>query len=287
MRVMAVAGVLLLGLSGCTHADSAAQTGGATATSAATVSPAEVHFRAKDFAFEGPDTISSGMTTVVLHNDGPNLHHLLLMRLDNGKTVDDLKAFVSRMKASDLLPAWAVPSGGVNPPMPGADTRATLVIQPGNYAVICEVDIPDHVPHMMKGMIRALTVTQASGPSAPAPASDITVTEADFAFVPSALFTAGHHVVKVVNGGTQPHEMQVVQLAPGKTMEDFAKWGQTFAGPPPGPSLGGAAPMMPGQVEFVPLDLTAGNYLILCFVTDPASHMPHLAKGMILPFTIP
>jgi hypothetical protein len=286
MRVMAMAGVLLLGLGGCAKTDSGAKAGGAAATAAATPTPPEVHFTAKDFAFEGPDTIASGMTTVVLHNDGPSLHHLLLMRLDSGKTVEDLKAFASTMKPTDMPPAWAVPSGGVNPPMPGADARATLMIEPGNYAVVCIVDVPDHVPHMMKGMIKGLTVAPSTTPSAPAPTSDITVTEVDFAFAPSAPFTAGHHVVKVVNNGTQPHEMVVIQLAPGKTMDDLAKWGQTYAGPPPGSTLGGAAPMMPGQVEYIPLDLTAGNYALLCFVVDPASHMPHLAKGMALPFTI-
>ncbi len=288
MRVMAVTtGLLfLLALSGCASPDSGPGTGTAATTPPAVATPPEVHFTAKDFAFEGPDTIPSGMTTIVLHNDGPNLHHLLLMRLESGKTVEDFKAAVSSMKPTDMLPAWAVESGGVNPPMPGADTRATLMIEPGNYAVACVVDVPDHVPHMMKGMITGLTVTPSSTPSAQAPESDLTVSMVDFGFAPSAPFTAGHHVVKVVNNGAQSHEMEVVQLAPGKTMDDLAKWGQTYAGPLPGTSLGGAAPMSPGQVEYVPLDLTAGNYALLCFVVDPAKHMPHIAEGMVLPFTI-
>jgi hypothetical protein len=146
--------------------------------------------------------------------------------------------------------------------------------------------VPDHVLHVDKGMIKGLTVVPSTTPSAPAPESDMTVTEVDFAFAPSGPFTAGHHVIKVVNNGSQPHEMEVIQLAPGKTMDDLGKWGQTFQGPLPGTSLGGAAPMSPGQAEYVPFDFTAGNYAILCFVVDPASHMPHLAKGMVLPFTI-
>jgi hypothetical protein len=287
MRVMAIAGVLLLGLGGCAKSEPGAKAGGAAATGAAPATPPEVHFTARDFAFQGPDTISSGMTTIVLHNDGPSLHNLMLVRLDSSKTVEDLKAAYAALQPGlDMPPAWAVPSGGVNPPMPGSDTRATLMIEPGNYAVVCVVDVPDHELHVDKGMIKGLTVVPSATPSAPAPTSDMTVTEVDFAFAPSGAFTAGHHVVKVVNNGSQPHEMEVIQLAPGKTMDDLAKWGQTYAGPLPGISLGGAAPMSPGQVEYVPFDFTAGNYAILCFVVDPASHMPHLAKGMVLPFTI-
>jgi len=284
VQMIAVAGVLLLGAGACTGKKPEAS--GAAAT-AAVPTPPVVHFTAKDFMFQGPDTIQSGMTTIVLHNDGPSLHHLMLVRLDSGKTVADLKtAFADLKPGLDMPPAWAVPSGGVNPPMPGSDTQATLMIKPGNYAVVCVVDVPDHVLHVDKGMIKSLTVVPSTTPSAPAPKSDMTLALVDFAFAPSTPFTAGHHVVKVVNNGKQPHEFELIKLGPGKTMDDLAKWGQTFQGPIPGTSLGGAAPMAPGDVEYVSLDLTPGNYAALCFVVDPASDMPHLAKGMVLPFTI-
>lgn len=286
MRVIALAGIVLLGVGGCARKEPASQTAGAASMATVATAP-EVHFTAKDFAFQGPDTIQSGMTTVVLHNDGPSLHHLMLVRLDSGKTVADLKAAFAALKPGmDMPPSWAVPSGGVNPPMPGAETRATFMIRPGNYAVVCVVDVPDHVLHADKGMITGLTVVPSERPSAPAPTSDMTVTMVDFAFAPSTPFTAGHHVVKVVNDGKQPHEFEVIKLGPGKTMDDLGRWGQTYKGPLPGTSLGGAAPMAPGDVEYIPLDLTPGDYAILCFVVDPASHMPHLAKGMVLPFTI-
>jgi hypothetical protein len=280
MRVRAVvtAGAVLLSAAGC-----------APKKSATNAMPPEVHFTAKDFAFEGPDTISSGWTTVVLHNDGPTLHHIMFLQLTQGKTVADLKTAVASLKPGELLPpAWAVPMGGVNPPMPGSDTRAILDIQPGDYAIVCIVDIPDHLPHMMKGMIKSLTVTPSSGPAASEPVADMTVTLMDFTFAPSAPFTAGHHVIKVENKGSQPHELELVRLGEGKTMDDLAKWGQTYQGPLPGTSLGGAAPMVPGQVEYVPLDLTSGNYALLCFVPDPTkNNMPHLAEGMVRTFTIP
>lgn len=285
MRWSALFAIVLLGLCVTAWSDESGSTkGGATAAA-----PPEVHFTARDFAFEGPATISSGWTTIVLHNDGPNLHHLMLTRLTGGKTLDDLKAAVAAMQPGELLPpAWAVPAGGVNPPDPGAVTRATLNIKPGIYAVVCIVDIPDHIPHMMKGMISALTVTPSTGPAAAEPTADLTIDLLDFAFAPQAPLTAGKHIVKVVNMGTQPHELEVIKLAEGKTMDDLAHWGQTFDGPLPGSSLGGAAPMAPGEVQYVPLDLTPGNYAILCFVPDPTkNNMPHLAEGMALPFTIP
>jgi hypothetical protein len=278
VRTVVTAGAVLLCASACAQKKSE--------TNAAM--PPEVHFTAKDFAFEGPDTISSGWTTVVLHNDGPTLHHIMFLHLTQGKTIADFKAAVAAMKPTDMMPPmWAVPAGGVNPPMPGSDTRAIVDIQPGDYAIVCIVDIPDHVPHMMKGMIKGLTVTPSSGAAATEPVADVTVDAVDFAFAPSAPLTAGHHLIKFENKGTQPHELELVKLGEGKTMDDLAKWGATYQGPLPGTSLGGAAPMMPGQVEYIPLDLTPGNYAMLCFVPDPTkNNMPHLAEGMVRQFTI-
>lgn len=290
MRGVVAVSVALLVFSACAQQDSgsAGSTAKAAGSAAAApaAAPAVVHFTAKDFSFEGPDTIASGMTTLVLHNDGPSLHNLVLMRLEGGKTFADFKAALANMKPTDMPPAWVVPSGGVNPPDPGANTEGTLDIAPGNYAVVCVVDVPDHVPHMMKGMIKALTVVPSTGPAAPAPKADLTVSEVDFAFGFSAQPTAGHHVIKVVNNGKQVHEMEIIRLAPGKTMKDLMQWGQTFQGALPGSSLGGSAPMVPGTVEYVPMDLTPGNYVALCFMPDPNTGKPHLAEGMVYQFTI-
>ena len=285
MRWTAIAGIAVLALSACAGKESENQAVDPASIAAAVP---EARFTSRDFAFEGPATIPSGWTTIVLHNAGPTLHHLTLFRLTEGKTLDDFKAAVAAMKPGEMLPpAWAVPAGGVNPPDAGAETRAIVDIEPGSYAVACIVDVPDHVPHVMKGMISELTVTPATGAAVPEPMGDLVVNLVDFAFAPSGPFTAGHHVFKVVNGGTQPHEFEVVRLGEGKTMDDLARWGQTFEGDLPGSSLGGAAPMAPGQVVYVPMDLTPGNYAILCFIPDPMKgNMPHVAEGMVLPFTI-
>jgi hypothetical protein len=283
-RAVITAGIVLLAAGACARKKPGADAAG-NAMAAGT--PPEVQFTARDFAFEGPDTISAGWTTVVLHNAGPNLHHFMLLQLTQGKTLADLKAAVAAMKSPEMPPLWAVPVGGVNPPMPGSDTRAMLDVQPGDYAIVCIVDVPDHVPHMMKGMIKGLTVTAASAAAAAEPVADMTVTAVDFAFAPSAEFTAGHHLIKFENKGTEPHEFELVRLGDGKTVDDLMKWGQTLQGPLPGTSLGGAAPLVPGQVEYVPVDLTPGNYVVVCFVPDPTKQgMPHVAEGMLRTFTI-
>ena len=101
----------------------------ATATAPAT--PSVVTVRAKDFAFDAPSEITGGTVTFHFFNDGPNLHHVQLIRLGDGKTVADLLA---AMKAPGPLPGWATVAGGPNAVDPGHELTATLDVLPGDYA---------------------------------------------------------------------------------------------------------------------------------------------------------
>jgi hypothetical protein len=247
---------------------------------------------AKDFAFDAPDSITAGWTTFHLVNDGPNFHHVQIVRLDSGKTAAD---FGAAMEASGKNhtppPTWMVFAGGPNVPNPAASADAMINMQPGNYVLICFVDIPNHVPHFAKGMVHALKVTAAGGAPAPEPTADVTVTLADYSFTTQGPLTAGKHTFKVVNKGPQPHEIEVIRLAPGKTTKDFNDFiGKAYEGkaegPPPGDALGGVAAGMSGMTAYFTADLTPGNYVLLCFVSDVKDGKPHLEHGMVKEFKV-
>jgi hypothetical protein len=248
------------------------------------VAPAVVSFQAKDNVFTGPDTLSAGETTFQLTNDGPSLHHLQLVRLDSGKTLADLEG---AMKHPGPMPAWAVMVGGPNAPDPGAQSNATVDLIPGNYLVTCFVDQPGGIPHIMKGMVKPLTVVASTGPAAAAPAADVNVDMKDYGYTFSTPLTAGHHVIAVTNSGTQPHEFELVKLDSGKTAQELIGWIAKPGGPPPGHALGGVDGLAPGQpaVTFS-ADLTQGNYAVICFLPDAKDGQPHFTHGMIHTLTI-
>jgi hypothetical protein len=240
-----------------------------------------------DFSYDAPATIPAGMTTVNFVNDGPALHQAQIVRLDSGKTMADLTAALS---LPGNLPGWVVQLGGPNAVDPGLTGNATLDLAAGNYAILCVVNVPGGVPHFMKGMVQPLTVTAggATSQTASAPIADETVTMDDYAFKLSAPLTAGTHTFKVVNPDEQPHELELIRLAPGKTAADMLAWLQTQNGPPPRQALGGVAIVSPaaGPAYFT-ADFTSGNYMLLCFVFDTGDGKPHFAHGMVLPITIP
>jgi hypothetical protein len=256
-------------------ADSTAATPPA-ATAAATTPPV-VTVHAADFKFDGPESIPAGMVTFHLINDGSTFHHMQLVRLDSAKTFADLQAVLAK---PGPMPGWVTFIGGPNAPDPHGESNATMSMPAGNYAMLCFVDVPGGVPHVAKGMERALTVVpSASNIAAPKP--DVTLTLADYSFTTSQPLHAGSQTIEVRNTGPQAHEVELIRLAPGKTEKDLLGWMQKPNGPPPGSGVGGIAAAAPGEVSYFTADLTPGSYMLICFVPDRKDGKPHFMKGMM------
>ena len=78
------------------------------------------------------------------------------------------------------------------------------------------------------------------------------------------------------------HELQLLKLAPGKQVEDFAHWAETgMKGAPPAEPVGGVVGLdKDGRGSFT-LNLTPGDYGLICFIPDAKDGKPHLAHGMM------
>ena len=245
----------------------------------------EVVIRTKDYSFDAPDTIVSGASNVRLINDGPDLHHIQLIRLEQGKTADDL---TKAMQAGPgPLPAWAVDVGGPNTPgRPGGENSAIMDLEPGNYVMLCFIPAPaDGQPHVMKGMIKPLTVVAAEKPSH-IPAADLVMTLDDYTFETNMPITAGKHTIRIENGAQQSHEVVIAKLAPGKTPMDLMKFVEKPEGTPPGEIVGGVTGIARGEVNQVTYEFTPGDYALICFVPDAKDGKPHVAHGMVKQFKV-
>jgi hypothetical protein len=237
----------------------------------------------RDFAFEMPDTIPAGATTFRLRNEGMRPHHLMLYRLDDGKTVRD--AFMA-LEAGGAHPAWMHAAGGPNAVPNGRESIASVVLEPGNYVAFCHVKNPDGTLHFMKGMLTSITVTPATnatiGPARP----DITITLRDYGFDFSKPPRRGKHLIAITNAGKQRHELILSLLDSGKTSRDFVTWLDTQNGPPPVTPYGGITDIEPGRTAVIPMDLKPGNYSVVCRVRDAGDGAPHDRHGMLADFTV-
>jgi len=289
MSVRRVPGTLLalaVLLPSCKSDRPAAQPASPAATpAAAPPAAAPITVTATDFKLDLPDTLPAGAVTLQLVNHGKEVHQAQVVRLDGGKSLADFQA---AMKHEGPPPPWVRFVGGPNGIAPGQEATSTVALTPGNYVVICFIPSTDGVPHAMKGMLRPLTVTSAAATAGELPAAGDTVRLADYKFESSRPLTAGHHVILVENAAQQPHELVLVQLAPGKTSADFGRWATTggMKGPPPAMPMGGVGVIDPGATGTFPADLAPGNYGLICFVPDAKDGKPHLMHGMVKDFKV-
>ena len=246
--------------------------------------PVAVRVTASEYAFQMPDTMTAGPTTFTLANTGTELHHLQIIRLEEGKTAADLAALQPGTPAP-----WMVLVGGPNPAPGGREIVATVDLAPGNYVAICFIPSPppgDLKPHFMKGMIRPFTVVPATDTRA-MPEAHFTITLKDYDYGFSAPIPAGEHEIKVVNAGPQDHEVAIMKLEPGKKPQDVVDW--FFSGskdPPPADPVGGTAALSPGKEAIIRVNLTPGEYALYCFVEDVKDKKMHLEHGMMKQITV-
>lgn len=116
---------------------------------------------------------------------------------------------------------------------------------------------------------------------------EITIKAADFSFDAPDQIEAGLVKVNLVNNGQEPHHAQIVRLNEGVTLEQFqtALHEGEAAAFPLIAFVGGPGLIDPGLSTQVTLDLTPGQYVLLCFVPSHDG-MPHLAKGMVRPIEV-
>ncbi|HUR95914.1 MAG TPA: hypothetical protein VMY76_15130 [Gemmatimonadales bacterium] len=234
---------------------------------------------ATDYKLELPSSVPAGAVTLQLVNHGKELHQAQIVRLKDGKTAADV---AQALKTEGPPPPWMEFMGGPNGIAPGQETVSTAQLAPGQYALLCLIPSPDGVPHIAKGMIQPFEVA-ASGNASAMPVASDTIRLADYSFESSRPLTPGRHTILVTNDGPQPHELVVLKLAPGKTVEDFAAWATTggMKGPPPALPLGGVGVIGSGADGVFTADLAAGDYGLICFVPDAKDGKLHLAHGMI------
>jgi hypothetical protein len=110
-----------------------------------------------EFAFEGPDTLPAGATTLELDNQGEQVHELAVAQLLDGKTIDDVNALLKKGVPSKP-PKWVKSMEGTGAG-PGESGTVDLDLEPGDYVFLCFVpDKESKKPHVALGMIKAVTV---------------------------------------------------------------------------------------------------------------------------------
>lgn len=258
--------------------------------------PNLVSLTATEYAFEAPDTIPAGWTTFRLANRGQEIHYGHIVRLEPGRTVQELvDAYAEAIRTSGPRPKWVTRFGGPGGASPGDSSSVTQYLEPGSYVWICPIEDNSGTPHFSKGEFKPFVVRAGDdvvADRAARPEATAVIRLLDFSFALDSV-PAGRHTVRVENAGVEPHDLVVMRLAPGTTVGDLLpalnperarRADQAGQPPPPLESLmtgvGGIAAIAPGMESFFEANLTPGEYLLLCMATAPDGRS-HIEHGMV------
>ncbi|HET7584266.1 MAG TPA: hypothetical protein VFK13_05130 [Gemmatimonadaceae bacterium] len=109
-----------------------------------------------DYAFTLSDSLTAGHHVFDVSNAGTQPHEVVLVRLDAGKTPNDVLTWVFNQNG----PPPGVPLGGIVAIEPGMHQSFAADLAPGDYALMCFIpDGKDGKPHAMHGMMKEIHVS--------------------------------------------------------------------------------------------------------------------------------
>jgi hypothetical protein len=278
----------------------------------------ELRVRVTDNAFEGlPAGTPAGRYLLSLEINAAEGGALNFMQLPEGMHFDDFMALLAGPPAASPEAMMGTPGaeagppegeGGDQPPEwyfqtamaggtggnPGQSVQAIIDLTPGEW--VAWAGYPD-APQAPIG----LSVSGEAG-ATPAvgaePAADVTVTMFEYDFSLEGTLAPGSQVIAVTNVGAQPHEMYMVRTLEPVTEEQIAQILELeMQGATPAPDtglpnpdefipVGGITPLSMGKTGWIPVNLEPGTYIMVCFVPDIESGMPHAFEGMYEVFTV-
>lgn len=233
----------------------------------------EVAIAAGDTGLSVPESVPSGIVAFDLSEAGDALP----ARLNEGVTLDQLNEALGQPDPFAALALVSLLGGGSNT----TDGRLIVDLKQGQHVVVAfPQDGPPAVYPFMAG--------EASGASAPT--ADVVVDLVDFNFAIPTEVESGPKVWQINNKGQQWHEMAIVKLTDGTTIDDVVAMlssEEPADGPPPFEEVAFWAPNSPGETGYVTWDLPPGEYTVLCFLPDIAGDMTaHAAHGMYADLTV-
>lgn len=209
--------------------------------------------------FDAPEEIPSGWTNFQYMNETGMTHFFILIKLPEGKDLEDYKAEVSPpfqagmnfWRVGDIpgafgpegfggLPGWygeTVITGGSGLISPYLKSNTTLEVTPGNYVIECYVKSPGGEFHSYNGMIDAITVTEENNTKRePESNIDINISTANGIELMTNISRPGNHTFGVnftdqtAYGNLLGHDVHLVRFENGfsdeqkMTLNNWMNW---------------------------------------------------------------
>lgn len=231
-----------------------------------------------------PERVAAGRYLVKV--TGPEMSDMgpsgfMIVQLPDGITPE--QAYEDTMAAVDSVPEWFtdVHFGGGFALVQGTEGWAVLDLTPGQWYISTPYFTTAPVGFEVTGEFPTDVAEPEANVALDMFEMDFKVTEGEF--------VAGENVVTLHNSGAQIHFIEMMKVPDGTTDEQVEGLFNSFmtGTPEPGalqqedttPAFF-APDQSPEVSQTLPITLEAGTYLLVCWVADPETGMPHAMMGM-------
>lgn len=108
-----------------------------------------------DFSFELDNPLEAGRQTIHVENAGVEPHHVLILKLGQGKTRDDMEAWLQKGMQGEPPVTFVK---GMDVLSDGEEGWFEVDFSPGDYVLVCLVAGRDEMPHTAKGMVEHIQI---------------------------------------------------------------------------------------------------------------------------------
>ncbi|MFE0463687.1 hypothetical protein ACFW1A_30990 [Kitasatospora sp. NPDC058965] len=254
-----------------------------------------VRIRIDKSGISSPEQAQGGLVTFRTETDDPNGRQLQILRPHEGVSIDQVFADLAKA-VNQTDPATA--AAGITAVRGESDALGGQLVTPAvpeeqteriGDGTLYLLDFTAFLADPAHPVFRTLQLCGDNGRELAAFPQSIVLqheTSDGPRFDAQNLDTANAPIL-VHNEADELHEMQIQPVAPGTTDADVQAFFDALAngqnpGPPPftGPPSGVGAISPNGTVELKTQGLAAGTYVLLCFVPDDQTGIPHAFEGM-------
>ncbi len=253
----------------------------------------------KKKALEFPASVKAGLVALTLTNSDTVPRSAQIIRVEGDQTVEDVLEVVNAEEESTKVPDFMQDGGGIAAVKPGATGTATQNLAPGRYVIwddessSDDEDAPGNDELGAKGEF-TVTGEATDDELPPLPATVTAIDEGtdtdnkEYSFEFKGL-KAGANEVRFENTGDQLHHALFFPIIKDSTtIEDVEKAFASESGPPPIDFAKGVGTTVidGGIAQNITVDLPAGRYAVICFLSDRKGGKSHAEQGMLQELTV-
>lgn len=251
----------------------------------------QVSVKVTESGFDAPDEIEAGLITFNFESLPSATGNLIVMRLKDSRTYDELKSVLHTGLAqlSSIVEFY----GGTSA-LGLRNRQLVLDLREGLY-VISSWSHNSGVFEISSLVLRPLRVmTRTSEDKMKAPTPSLTIYLNDSSMKVPGWWDSGNQTLRIINNGTNLHKFNIGELNKGKTMEDMQAWLESpRTSPPPYRRLFTTGVLSPGRggwftfnnFSFDPL-LGEGNYIAYCDLPGSDARESHYVAEEFARFSI-